>query len=58
MFLIFATLNGHPVGPTQMVPPIESTCRQELSTIKGINQYNDLQHNGIVYYGSCESVKD
>jgi len=58
MFLLFAVLNGQPVGPTQFIEPIDNTCRHEFNMVRGVNQANDAAHNGLVYYGSCEPVKD
>lgn len=57
MFLLFATLNSVPTGATVHIVPVETTCRQELNVVDGINRYNNAVHNGIVFYGSCESVK-
>jgi len=58
MFLLFVTLNGQPVGNTQMIQPVDSTCRQEFNMVRGLNHASDNAHNGLVYYGSCEPVKD
>ena len=58
MFFLFATLNGVPAGPTVLIQPMDLTCRYEFNLVKGLNKTNDVVHNGLVYYGSCEPVKD
>jgi len=57
VFLIFATLHGMPMGPTERVMPVTHDCRNEINMVKGINQYNFQEHTDIVLYGSCEWIK-
>jgi len=57
MLLMFMTLNGNPVGPTEYILPVSDSCRSELNYIKGINQVYEQGKTGMFIYASCEPVK-
>lgn len=56
MFLLFVTLNGHPVGATAHLEPLTQDCKTELVFVRAINASLDENHTGKILYGSCEPV--
>ena len=57
VFAFFITVNGSPVGETHRIVALDSTCRQEMAQVVGLNLFNTAAKNGAWIYGSCEPAK-
>lgn len=57
MFLIFMTLNGHPMGPTMHIEPVSADCRNEILLTQALNATQVKEKTNAAFYGSCEPFK-
>lgn len=54
VFMLFLTLNGVPIGATQILLPMEPTCQVEMRVVEGMNQFYDKNDPRMHAHGSCE----